>query len=309
MTNVDTAGVTISKITWKLPSSTTPSELVVSTLWYSKNLPKESEWEVTLYEYDASCLWVVSPMTPIEEVKKGYFMKLSSFMPNNDDLESIKNRWETRAKIPVGWEWSTSFNILSSVPEWYCENREPTMSDAIKVSIIDPETNQRISSKPSIMYSVKSDSLLRSLQIMVDWTLVFSKEYKRQTEDLATSDIDLSNFAPWTHTITIQAMDANWNINSASISDVLEANDVEPPYLVSEQSKKVQNDDGSFKVTLVFDDRLSWIPWGSVSAWWSVITSFQWRLATFTTSAESVDVEVKDNFGNVLNQTISLADL
>jgi hypothetical protein len=32
-------------------------------------------------------------------------------------------------------------------------------------------------------------------------------------------------------------------------------------------------------------------------------------LATFTTSAESVDVEVKDNFGNALHQTINLVDL
>ena len=159
------------------------------------------------------------------------------------------------------------------------------------------------------MYSVKSDSLLRSLQITVDWTLVFSKEYKRQTEDLSTSDIDLSNFAAGTHTITVQAMDANWNMNSASISDVLEADDKEPPYFVAGQSKKQDVWDWQYKITLVFDDHLSWIPGGSVSVWWNVITSFQWRLATFTTSAESVDVEVKDNFGNVLHQTISLVDL
>jgi len=309
MTNVDTASVSISKITWKIPSQTTPAEFITSTLWFAGNLPKESEGEVTVYEYDAACLWVVSPITPIEEVKKWYYMKLSSFMPNNDDLEWIKEWWATRAKIPVGWEWAASFNILSTIPEWYCENREPTMSDAIKVSIIDPETNQRISSKPSIMYSVKSDSLLRNLQITVDWTLVFSKEYKRQTEDLSTTDIDLSNFAAWTHTITVQAMDANWNMNKASISDVLEAGDAEPPYLVAEQSKKQDKWDWQYQVTLVFDDRLSWIPGGSVSVWWSVITSFPWRLVTFTTSAESVDVEVKDNFGNVLHQTINLADL
>jgi hypothetical protein len=29
-------------------------------------------------------------------------MKLTSFMPNNDDLESIKGWWEARAKIPAG---------------------------------------------------------------------------------------------------------------------------------------------------------------------------------------------------------------
>ena len=70
------------------------------------------------------------------------------------------------------------------------------MSDSVQVSIIDPETDQRISAKPSIIYSVKSDSLLKSLTITVDGALVFSKSYTRQKEDLATSDIDLSSFAP-----------------------------------------------------------------------------------------------------------------
>jgi hypothetical protein len=46
-------------------------------------------------------------------------------------------------------------------------------------------------------------------------------------------------------------------MNNTSISDVLEADDKEPPYLVKEQSKKQANDDGSYKITLIFDDRLS----------------------------------------------------
>lgn len=308
MTNVETASISISKITWKLPSETTPGELIVSTMWYVNNLPKESDWEVVSYEYDASCLWLVSPMTPFEESKNWYFMKLSSFMPNNDDLEKIKERWTEKAKLS-NWEWGWGINILVEAPEWYCENREPSVSESIKVTIIDPETNQRISTKPSIMYSVKSDAVLKSLSIYVDWTSVFSKNYGRQNEDLATSDIDLSNFAPGNHTITVQAMDNNGNMNSTSITDVLEAEDKEPPYLVKEQSKKQTNNDGSYKITLVFDDHLSWIPGGSISENWNVITTFNWRLASFTTNAEIFDVEVKDNLWNVLNQIIDLADL
>ena len=308
MTNVETASISISKITWKLPSETTPGELIVSTMWYVNNLPKESDWEVVSYEYDASCLWLVSPMTPFEESKNWYFMKLSSFMPNNDDLEKIKERWTEKAKLS-NWEWGWGINILVEAPEWYCENREPSVSESIKVTIIDPETNQKISTKPSIMYSVKSDAVLKSLSIYVDWTSVFSKNYGRQNEDLATSDIDLSNFAPGSHTITVQAMDNNGNMNSASITDVLVAEDKEPPYLVKEQSKKQTNNDGSYKITLVFDDHLSWIPGGSVSENWNIITTFNWRLASFTTNAEIFDVEVKDNLWNVLNQTIDLADL
>ena len=309
MTNVETANISISKITGNLPSETTPWELITTTMWYVNNMPKEADWDVVTYEYDAACLWVVSPITPIDEVKQWYFMRLSSFMPGNDDLEKIKEWWSEKAKIPTWWEWSLNINVLSSAPEWYCENREPSVSDSIKVSIIDPESNQKISAKPSIMYSVKSDSLLRSLTITVDWATVFSKNYTRQTEDLATSDIDLSNFTPWNHTITVQAIDANWNMNSASINDVLQSDDTEPPYLAVDQSKKQDKWDWQYQITLVFDDHLSWIPWWKISVNWNTINSFEWRLASFTTSAETVDVEVKDNYWNILNQSININEL
>ena len=310
MTNVETAGISISKITWRIPWESTPGELIVSTMWYVNNLPTTADGNVDYYEFDAACLGLVSPMTPINEVKQWYYFEaLDSFMPNNDDLEKIKERWTDKAKIPLGWEWATDLNILTEIPGWYCENREPTMSDAISITIIDPETDQRISAKPSIMYSIKSDSFLKNMNILVDGKIVFSKSYKRQTEDLTTSDIDLSEFEPWTHTISIQAMDANWNMNSVSITDVLETDDKEPPYLVKDQSKKQDTWNWEYKVTLVFDDTLSWIPGGSVSANWNVITTFKWRLASFKTKAESFDIEVKDNYGNVLNQTINLTDL
>jgi hypothetical protein len=78
---------------------------------------------------------------------------------------------------------------------------------------------------------------------------------------------------------------------------------------VKEQSKKQDNGDGNFKIKLVFDDRLSWIPGGSVSENWNVITTFKWRVASFTTSVETFDVEVKDNYGNIFNQTINISDL
>jgi hypothetical protein len=90
---------------------------------------------------------------------------------------------------------------------------------------------------------------------------------------------------------------------------VLESDDKEPPFFVAEQSKKQDNGDWTFKITLVFDDHLSWIPWGSVKSNWTLITTFNGRLATFTTSAEVFDVEVKDSYWNILTKSIDIADL
>jgi hypothetical protein len=123
---------------------------------------------------------------------------------------------------------------------------------------------------------------------------------------LATSDIDLSNFAAGSHTITVQAIDANWNMNNASIVDVLQLEDNEPPYLVSDQIKKQDKWNWQYQITFVFDDHLSWIPGWTVSVDWKVVTNFKWRLATFTTDASSCEVNVKDNYGNTWSQTIYL---
>jgi hypothetical protein len=89
----------------------------------------------------------------------------------------------------------------------------------------------------------------------------------------------------------------------------LQLEDNEPPFLVKEQSKKESNWNWWYKITLIFDDHLSWIPWWNISADGKIIEKFEWRLASFTTNAESFDIEVKDNYWNVLNQTIKLSDL
>jgi len=119
MTNVETASVSISKITWRVPWESTPGELIVSTMWYVNNLPTTADGNVDYYEFDAACLGLVSPLTPINEVKQWYYFEaLDSFMPNNDDLEKIKERRTEKAKIPLGWEWAIDLNIITEIPGW-----------------------------------------------------------------------------------------------------------------------------------------------------------------------------------------------
>ena len=57
MPNVDTTRVKISKITWRLAAKNAPSSLIVSTLWYSQNLPKQRDKNVQKVSYDPTCLW------------------------------------------------------------------------------------------------------------------------------------------------------------------------------------------------------------------------------------------------------------
>jgi hypothetical protein len=82
MTNVETASVTISKITGKLPAENAPMELQVSTMGYLGVIPASADEAVTEVEYDAQCLGLASPLTPTNEVRRGYVIpNLTSFMP------------------------------------------------------------------------------------------------------------------------------------------------------------------------------------------------------------------------------------
>ncbi|MDR2191032.1 MAG: hypothetical protein LBP53_07930 [Candidatus Peribacteria bacterium] len=90
----------------------------------------------------------------------------------------------------------SSLNILSNVPQEYCEQRKPTMSDAITINILSPQDTRKISPKPELMYSIKSDSDLKTISAQVDGTNVFTKPItKNISEELGNTILDLSAFA------------------------------------------------------------------------------------------------------------------
>lgn len=309
MTNVETSTLSISKVTGKIPADNTPADLVTSTMAYINSVPGTVDTPVLEIEYDALCLGLSSPLTPPAEIKKGYVTQVTSFMPGGNDLEDIKAYLLASSQLSMtGFETTTPapFNILLESPKEYCEFREPAISDATQIQIIDPQDDQRISPKPEVMYSVKSDGNLKSLSILLDDTVVYTKTYVfNATEDLGTATLDLTSFTPGKHTLTVQAINTKGSMNRTSYTTTLVSSDKEAPYLVKEQSSK--KTDGSY--VLVFDDELSAILGGSISVEGEVIHSFEGRLASFSTAAESVEISVKDAYDNVLSQTLDLSEL
>jgi hypothetical protein len=61
-------------------------------------LPKEVEGPITEIEVDTSCYGKASPLTPMEQLKKGFLAQASTFMPNKMDLEDIKNYWKQQMR-------------------------------------------------------------------------------------------------------------------------------------------------------------------------------------------------------------------
>ncbi|MDR0651222.1 MAG: hypothetical protein LBG59_07700 [Candidatus Peribacteria bacterium] len=91
----------------------------------------------------------------------------------------------------------SSLNILTNLSQDYCENRQPMINTAITINILSPQDTRKISPKPELMYSIKSDSDLKSISASVDETNVFSKIItKNIAEELGNTILDLSAFTP-----------------------------------------------------------------------------------------------------------------
>jgi membrane peptidoglycan carboxypeptidase len=208
MTNVETATLTISKITGNLPADNAPMELQTSTMAYVNSVPTAKDEPLTEVEYDAQCLGVASPLTPSGQLKHGYvFPSLQSFIPSQADVEDIKTFLQASASSTdttgnlVAFSGAkvtlSPLHILTSIPQAYCENRQPMISDAITINILSPQDTRKISPKPELMYSIKSDSDLKSISASVDETQVFTKTItKNIAEELGNTILDLSAFTP-----------------------------------------------------------------------------------------------------------------
>jgi membrane peptidoglycan carboxypeptidase len=317
MPNIETANLTISKVTGNLPAENAPMELQVSTMGYINSLPTAVDEPITEIEYDAQCLGVVSPMTPSNEIKKGYvFPKLTSFIPSQADIEDIKLFLQNSAQVnpenTTGTNRTTltSLSILLETPLNYCEDRQPNLSEATSISILSPQADWAISPKPELMYSIKSDGNLKTITASLDGSVVRTKNITTNImEELGTTTLDLSAFAPGKHQLTVQAINTKGFMNNKTITITLQSTDKEAPYFVKEQSKVVPAAEGEGKTaTLIFNDHLSAIVGGTVSTNEEKLISFSGRLANFTTTAPSVDVEVKDAYDNVLKETINIAE-
>ena len=90
---VDVGNVKISKISGKIATATTPSELVVDTMYYLRGVPLSQDDSVETIEYDPYC-GAQGQYTSTENLKKGYIISPSTFMPNRMDLNEIVGWWK-----------------------------------------------------------------------------------------------------------------------------------------------------------------------------------------------------------------------
>lgn len=170
MPNRETTTVNISTVSGKLAGENTPTNLILKTLGRNGSLPKETEAPITEIEIDTACFGKVSPLTPAEQIKKGYLIAPSTFMPNKMDLDDIKNYLQERVQT-----WAIEGPLFfTSEPSDFCEGKEPVINEEIKISFVKPLEKQTFAKKNNLVYSIHAPTPINKLVITLDGTTVTS---------------------------------------------------------------------------------------------------------------------------------------
>jgi len=104
---VDLMSVSINKISGKAAGPGTPADLTVSTVKF-KNSPGLSEDDgASSIKFDGMCNGMVSPFTAPGDVKNGYVIVPTTFMPNGMDLAEITQRWKDSSAFMSGGSTAT----------------------------------------------------------------------------------------------------------------------------------------------------------------------------------------------------------
>ncbi len=314
MTEVEVGRATISKISWKLATDATPAEFQVTSMWYIKTLPSEWDSGATPIEFDGSCGWLSSPYTPASDLKQWYVITPSSFMPDGMDLNEISQwwYWSTNPELfeESGFSWKVTFNyrnILVEMPQGYCEWRSPQISEDIRIDIKNLKDGQQISTKPMVWFNVQAGNNISRVTVSINDRVIWSTDYNGKSNDI--TDVISSNLwnVSGTNELTLLAVDNLWYSNKTTIKVSVVWADTEPPFVLKNNTYVVQ-EENRYRVVVFLNDNLSSVEWGSISQDGKVLKSFSKNYAEFyMTVPWVVNIMAKDSFGNVLNDTLDIA--
>jgi len=315
MSAVDVAEVAISKISGKLASDSTPSEFVVKSLAYINTQPTQADPGMSSLEFDSSCVGLSSPYTPTEELKKWYIVSPTSFMPNSMDINEITTWWQWSINPSLMWEFDKNLsgkvtfnydNILLSMPQDYCENRSPQVSEDIVLDIKNLKAGQKISTRPMIWFNVKSPNNIKRISVSINGRVIWSTEYRWNSNDITdviASDL-WEELGQWE--LTILAIDTEWYSNRKSIDLSIVASDTTAPFILKENTYTVKEWD-KYRIFIFLNDEFSSVDGGTIKQWDTILKTFQKNIAEFVVSTPwVVQIKSKDSFGNELNDTLDL---
>ncbi len=312
--SVDTASTTISKLSGKIANANTPAEFAVSTLYYTKWVPLLADDWLKAIDYDASCNWAANEFTAPNNLKKGYVITPSSFMPNKMDVKEITDWFKTGSSFTGDSKGSYSSgkvvynfnNIFTEIPSKVCDWNIEKPDLSIQVELLTPKADSTITPKFTIGYTVQSTRPMNRIILLADKQQIaqFPGKWKLQINDTRTVSWSLT---AGVHAMSLVAVDNEGFSNKKDFSLTVVASDSKAPEILQDKTTVKKLDTGKYEVTLSFTDNLSFVAKWVISQNGGVIKSFDGNTVIFVANdLTPLSVSVTDAYGNKADLSVTL---
>lgn len=283
MEQVDVEKVNISKLSWKLSSVSTPLVFIKQSLWYIHSLPTEYDNQVSSYQIDTLCNGKPSDLTPSDALWSAWYIRPQTMMPGDYDQEDVLTRWRNGGAASF---WNSWYFSLNPWPSQECEERVAIKELwEISMELMQPSEWQSITRNFSFWHQTSSPFTITDMKLYL-WDIELQTiNYNKAWPLVDIRDITLpSEIEDGTYVFKAVIWDEKWYSDSRSVKLKVgsKASDTIPPFLIEDKIKVIPNDDGSFRIVLLFGDEASSVKDGKIFAWWSVVHSFDGNVADFS---------------------------
>ena len=331
---VDLTSVSINKISGKAASASTPAEFVVSTVKYKDSPGLAEDVWATPITFDGACNGAISPYTFGDNIKNGYLITPTTFMPNGMDLAEITQRWNESTAFMSGWIPTpassgkvtyTFHNIFAQMPTEMCPWTAEKLDTNIQVNVSSPSDNSTINSQFTLSYTISAPKNIRRVLVLLNKQQIATFEYPsgitKNITDTKQVSITWTGFKNNEYTLEVVAFDFAGFSNRASIPVQLSLGnapapaptpapvaDINAPTIKTSGIKVSKNADGTYSVIIPLQDVTAVVS-GNITRNWVQLYEFKNSIATADFQIDvlgPVVITAFDPAGNKLNQTIDL---
>lgn len=285
--------VTISKMSWKLVTDSTPDDLRVSSIFAVK--PKEYDWWYKSIKIDSLCNWLVTDSTPEDAIKTIYLWWSLSPIIESYNKEWLKNIWKYQSLSSETWSWSNS-----EIKDTPCDRPSSDTSwISISSSLINWET---IDWEKEIDIRFDAKNPIIKISISIDWKIIKTIPIE---EKISWNITEKLNITKESQNIVITAIDkfyysskVSYKVNSIDSSSSWENNiwesdissEIPTPKIIMTNPVEWDNS------LQLYKDQSANIRWKISWDWIDVINIYlNWKLYKILDWSDSFVVPINDS--------------
>ena len=299
----------ISQISWKLSTVSTPLSLMKKSLWYIHSLPTEYDNHVSQLQIDTLCNGRPSELTPESSLGTAWYIRPESIMPSKYDQEEIMTWWRGWGAASYSRATGKYFTVTGIAGE--CDERaEIAELGEISMNLMQPVEGQNVTRTFTLRHQTESPFIITDMKLYLNDIELTTKTYDKPNQIVDIADITIPEaIEDGEYILKAIIRDEKWYSDSRSVKISIWSKDLDrtPPNLLEDKVKVTKNADWTTSIVLLFGDDASGIGDGYITHNGTQIHAFKGNLANFTTSVVGdIVYQVYDTSGNEVTWTITI---